>query len=177
MCPLQTDVWWVLPLLRLLKLHDLVFNERRWCDWEQDGWSHFLHKCIAAGRKRWRESGKSLMPLHLLLFCFISFLNKDIGGNTQGAGWGWNQLDQTGSCYREGGEVRQEEEEEEDVGRVKRRRGRWDKVEQRIWRELRVEDGRREAGAEEKWGLSVLDMSVDGWSERQTAKGPIPPVM
>lgn len=94
-----------------------------------------------------------------------------------GAGWGWNQLDQTGSCYREGGEVRQEEEEEEDVGRVKRRRGRWDKVEQRIWRELRVEDGRREAGAEEKWGLSVLDMSVDWWSERQTAKGPIPPVM
>lgn len=51
----------------------------------------------------WRESGKSLMPLHLLLFCFISFLNKDIGGNTQGAGWGWNQLDQTGSCYRVGG--------------------------------------------------------------------------
>lgn len=103
MCPLQIDVWCVLPLLRLLKLHDLVFNERRWCDWEQDGWSHFLHKCIATGIKCWRESGKSLMSLHLLLFCFIPFLNKDIGGNTQGAGWGWNQLDQTGSCYREGG--------------------------------------------------------------------------
>lgn len=46
-------------------------------------------------------------------------------------------------------------------------------MERELWMKEET-DGRGETGGGERWRLSVGDMTLDGWSGRQTAQAPFP---